>query len=335
KCQRCLQQDEEEEDFERTLKRIAEDEKLAPVPKSTARDRNAPKLYFKRCIKWKSDRQLIKVSTSQDLSHSRPSDIEREAQDPEYIPIDGFGQCYNCAKATPRIIEKMKQNGDYDKDDPWGALTEGDNAEGASKSGDGHTLEEIAGGFTNAEKKAAQRSPSADKASPERPRSRSSSPETDFGPSKGKGRSGERERARPETDDDSESEDGDEDGAVHSDESEDDTPRPRGRRPLPTHDSDDDDDDESDDGSSTSSSPAPKRRAASPPDWSNAHGAHGLPARADKSETGHEQGQGVVSPEELASIGLNRGMKLTRAQFESVKARKQREAQQSSTGVED
>lgn len=53
KCQRCLRQDEEEDDFEETLKRIAEDEKLAPVPKSTARDPNAPKLYFKRCIKWK------------------------------------------------------------------------------------------------------------------------------------------------------------------------------------------------------------------------------------------------------------------------------------------
>lgn len=274
----------------------------------------------------------------QDLSHSRPSDIEREVQDPEYIPIDGFGQCYNCARATPRIIEKMKQNGDYDKDDPWGALTEGDNAEGASRSGHGHTLEEIAGGFTNAEKKAAQRSPSADTISPERPRSRSSSPEVDFGPSKGKGRPGQPVLARRGKDDsDSESEDeqdeDEEDRAVYSDESEDETPRPRGRRPLPAQNSDSDD--ESDDGSSTSSSPAPKRRARSPPDWSNTHGAHGLPARADKSETDHEQGQGFVDPEELASIGLNRGMKLTRAQFESVKARKQREAQQSSTGVED
>ena len=57
KCKKCREQDREDEadvKFQHDLQRIAEDESLAPVPKSTARDPNAPKRFFKRCIKWES-----------------------------------------------------------------------------------------------------------------------------------------------------------------------------------------------------------------------------------------------------------------------------------------
>lgn len=133
-----------------------------------------------------------------DHSHPRPSDIERDEGDPEYLHVEGRGNCFDCSAAPASTITKMKQDGQYDKEDPWGAMTREEIAEGSSRGGYLPSLEEIGQGVTNAQAKqhaqeeVLESPPPSPVMSGARPRSAASSEaEYDMGPSKGKGRSGE------------------------------------------------------------------------------------------------------------------------------------------------
>ncbi|KAL8721722.1 MAG: hypothetical protein Q9225_001672 [Loekoesia sp. 1 TL-2023] len=216
KCTKC-KDDEDETDFiQEELRKFAERESLnlSAAPTARSRDPNAPKLYFKRCIVW---------TRCGHHSHPRPSDIERDEGDPEYLHVEGIGNCFDCSAAPPSTIAKMKQNGDYEKEDPWGAMSRTEVAEGSSRGANLPSLEEIGQGVTHDQVKeqvheSASVSPPS---SPERAgdRSKSAAPsyfEYDTGPVKGKGHPGRpiRPLAHVTTVEDAESDD--EDRFYHS-----------------------------------------------------------------------------------------------------------------------
>lgn len=187
RCNKC-KDDEDEVDFiQEELRKFAEQESLKPseAPRLRSRDPNAPKLFFKRCIVW---------SRCGHHSHPRPSDIERDAEDPEYLHVEGLGNCFDCSAATPSVIAKMKQNGEYEKEDPWGAMSRPEVGEGSSHSVTLPSLEEIGQGVTHDQAKqqaregAAASPPSSPAIDDDRSRrSASPEPEYDDSPSKGKG----------------------------------------------------------------------------------------------------------------------------------------------------
>ncbi|KAL8943434.1 MAG: hypothetical protein Q9216_001072 [Gyalolechia sp. 2 TL-2023] len=187
KCNKC-KDDEDEADFiQEELRKFAERESLntstAPTPMS--RDPNAPKLFFKRCIVW---------SRCGHHSHPRPSDIERDEGDPEYLHVEGLGNCFDCSAASPSIIAKMKQDGNYEKEDPWDAMSTAEVGEGSSRGAALPSLEEIGQGVTHDQvKEQGRKSVSVSPpSSPERTEDRanpaaSSEPGNDSNPAKGKG----------------------------------------------------------------------------------------------------------------------------------------------------
>ncbi|KAL8841940.1 MAG: hypothetical protein Q9170_000720 [Blastenia crenularia] len=198
KCTKCKDDDEETDFIQEELRKFAEAESLKPaaaVPKRS-RDPNAPKLYFKRCIVWsRCGQDLANEYLEIDHSHSRPSDIERDEVDPEYLPIEGMGNCFDCSAASSSTIAQMKQNGDYEKTDPWGAMTRPEVGEGSSRDVASPTLENIATGVDiDPKKELAQKSSQVSlTSSPERAEDRSASAmpsnlDYDASPSKGKGR---------------------------------------------------------------------------------------------------------------------------------------------------
>lgn len=129
-----------------------------------------------------------------DYSHPRPSDIERDEGDPEYLPVEGLGNCFDCSAAPASVIQQMKQNGDFDKEDPWGAMSRTEVAEGSSRGADLPSLEEIAYGMkhSDSDQHAAVSPPSSPEMTGGRPRSAGSlESDDDLGPAKGKGRLGE------------------------------------------------------------------------------------------------------------------------------------------------
>ncbi|KAL9597373.1 MAG: hypothetical protein Q9219_005182 [cf. Caloplaca sp. 3 TL-2023] len=182
-CAQCKEDEEEMNFIQEEIQKLAERESLDPsaAPVRRAHDPNAPKLYFKRCIVW---------NRCGHHSHPRPSDIERDESDPEYLHVEGLGNCFDCSAAAPSTIAKMKENGDYKKEDPWGALSRLEVGEGSSRVMNLPSLEEIGQGVTHdqikeqVEKRAAVSPPS----SPDRASDRSVSPELgyDTGPTKGK-----------------------------------------------------------------------------------------------------------------------------------------------------
>ena len=97
------------------MKQIAEDETLAPVPRTArggARDPNAPKRYFimREYFPWCG--HYAKYAWTE---------IETEGNEDEYMNNEEPGRCYGCAHAMPGMIEKMKARGEWDgNEDPWG-----------------------------------------------------------------------------------------------------------------------------------------------------------------------------------------------------------------------
>ncbi|KAI4129095.1 MAG: hypothetical protein LQ338_002393 [Usnochroma carphineum] len=189
-CTKCRNDEDETEFIQEELRKFAEQESLNPSapPPTRTRDPNAPKLFFKRCIVW---------TKCHHHSHPRPSDIDRDEGDPEYLHVEGIGNCFDCSAAPASTIAKMKQNGDYDKEDPWGAMSRPEIAEGSSRGANLPSLEEIARGVTHAQanQHAQEDALASPPLSPEmsgRPRSAGSlDSDYDVGPAKGKGRLGE------------------------------------------------------------------------------------------------------------------------------------------------
>ncbi|KAL8907050.1 MAG: hypothetical protein Q9207_001662 [Kuettlingeria erythrocarpa] len=188
-CTKCKHAADEAEFIQEELRKFVERESLNPTTPSPTktRDPNAPKLYFKRCLVW---------TKCGHHSHPRPSDIERDEGDPEYMHVEGRGNCFDCSAAPTSTIVKMKQDGQYNTEDPWGAMTRVEIAEGSSRGAYLPSLEEIGQGIMHAQAKHAQEEalespPPSPVRSGARPGSAASSePQYDMGPTKGKGRSG-------------------------------------------------------------------------------------------------------------------------------------------------
>ncbi|KAL9014381.1 MAG: hypothetical protein Q9173_000958, partial [Seirophora scorigena] len=208
-CTKCKDSEDETEFIEEELQKFAEQESLNPsaaVP-TGIRDPSAPKLYFKRCLVWSKcgrkytlwstldtqEELLISLDLS-DRSHPRPSDIERDEDDPEFLPVEGIGNCFDCSAAPFSMIRRMKESGQYDKDDPWGAMSRPEVAEGFSSDGSVASLEDIGRGVIRRHPKQytqvdAPSAPQSLGTSGGRAGTATvSESEYDVGPSKGKGR---------------------------------------------------------------------------------------------------------------------------------------------------
>ncbi|KAL8667509.1 MAG: hypothetical protein Q9202_000725 [Teloschistes flavicans] len=182
-CKKCKEDGEEEAHLLAQLEKFAMEESLKPSAAPRIRKTNARTMYFKRCIVW---------NRCKHHSHPRPSDIERDEGNPEYLHVEGWGNCFDCSQAPASVIAKMKQNGDYEKTDPWGAMSRPEIGTGSSKDAAVASLEEIGRGVSHAQAKqyAEEESTASDAAS-------GTEEEYDFGPSKGKGRAGEPMRQHP------------------------------------------------------------------------------------------------------------------------------------------
>ncbi|KAL8678475.1 MAG: hypothetical protein Q9186_005179 [Xanthomendoza sp. 1 TL-2023] len=215
-CAQCKYAADDEEDILRQIREFTMNESLKPSARPTtakARDPNAPKEYLIRCIEWERCKHL---------SHPEPTEIERESDEwSQYMPIVGRGQCFDCSRAPASKIAAMKQNGEYEKQDPWGAMSRIDVGEGSSSNVQKHTLEQIASGAAAGQIQepnvVASHSPS-----PERRRQRSVSFESDddTGDTKGKRRQGETvEQQHLDGEEDSDDEDEEEEEDAEEEES--------------------------------------------------------------------------------------------------------------------
>ncbi|CAO1597324.1 hypothetical protein XANCAGTX0491_001138 [Xanthoria calcicola] len=193
KCAKCKEAAAEEEYLQEQLRDFSIKDSLNPSTAPRARDPNAPKKYFKRCIEWERCHHR---------SHPRPSEIERNDGDEEYLTVDGIGQCYDCSTAPDWKIAEMKQSGTYKERDPWGALSRVEVAEGSSNDPSPQPLEEIAGHGGDAPHEKGQQAEddfSDAPSSPPRWGRQLATPEDsddDTGAAKGKGRAGEPLAAR-------------------------------------------------------------------------------------------------------------------------------------------
>ncbi|KAL9029940.1 MAG: hypothetical protein Q9196_001888 [Gyalolechia fulgens] len=208
KCSKCKDDKDEADFIEEELRKFAEQESLNPSVAITmrSRDPSAPKLFFKRCLVWARcgreykiplhwvERCLIDNALRLDHSHPRPSDIERDEGDPEYLHVEGLGNCFDCSAAAPSVIAKMKRNGDYEKEDPWGAMSRPEVGEGSSHGVSLPSLEEISQGVTHDQVKeqgrrsASGSAPSSPAIADDRPKTAAcSEPEYDASLAKGKG----------------------------------------------------------------------------------------------------------------------------------------------------
>ncbi|KAL8950444.1 MAG: hypothetical protein Q9222_003512 [Ikaeria aurantiellina] len=277
KCVRCKEDTDEAEYMEEELRKLAMQESLQPsaAPPRT-RDPNAPKLYFKRCIVW---------TRCGHHSHPRSSDIERDEADPEYLHVEGRGNCFECSAAAPSTIALMKERGNYQKEDPWGAMSRVEVAEGSSRQTALPSLEEIGQGLTHAETTAQNKeriyrslSPSPDRSHTE---SDSDDSEDHTGLAKGKGRSGE-PLVQPPHQITAESDESEDEAAMHHPSS------TKGKHGAATFEEEDDEELESEDGSDEESEGENKGRSKAP-NWSIAphlpgEAAHGKPKMKGKEE---------------------------------------------------
>ncbi|KAL8848537.1 MAG: hypothetical protein Q9221_006426 [Calogaya cf. arnoldii] len=278
KCAECQQAAAEEEHLEKQLQEFAIKDSLEKPPVAPrARDPNAPKKYFKWCIEWERCKHR---------SHSRPSDIERDDDDGyEYLTAPGIGQCYDCSKAPDWKIAEMKQNGEYAKEDPWGALSRVEVAAGSSKDSTLQSLEKIAGHGSYSKQYQAEDgfltapSPSAEDS------------DDDTGASKGKGRAGEPlaphiVEAAAESDESDESDEEGEAGPAKraAKVTTKRTTKHSGKEAaddIEVSEDEDDDEEGSEEKDEEDAKPAPL------PDWSSASGMHPLAKRAS-SEIAHQ-----------------------------------------------
>ncbi|KAL8818944.1 MAG: hypothetical protein Q9223_002533 [Gallowayella weberi] len=204
-CAKCKYAADDEEDIQRQIREFTMKESLKPSAAPTTakpRDPNAPKQYLIRCIEWERCKHL---------SHPEPTDIEWESEEwSQYMPIVGRGQCFDCSRAPAGKIAAMKQNGEYEKQDPWGAMSRMDVGEGSSSNVRKRTLEQIAGGAAAGQNED-QDFPASRSPSPEGRRQRSVSfvsdddimSDDDTGHAKGKSRKGEAVEPQPLHDRDS------------------------------------------------------------------------------------------------------------------------------------
>ncbi|KAL8642358.1 MAG: hypothetical protein Q9228_000943 [Teloschistes exilis] len=182
-CKNCKDDAEEEAHIQAQMEKLAMEESLKPSAAPRSRKSNAPNMYFKRCVVW---------NRCKHHSHPRPSDIERDEDDPEYLPVEGWGNCFDCSQAPALVIAKMKKNGDYEKTDPWGAMSRPEIGMGSSKNAAFASLEEIGRGVSHAQAKQY-----AEEESTTSPVASEAEEEYDLSPSKGKGRAGEPVRQHP------------------------------------------------------------------------------------------------------------------------------------------
>ncbi|KAL8645172.1 MAG: hypothetical protein Q9226_007419 [Calogaya cf. arnoldii] len=267
KCAECQQAAAEEEHLQKQLQEFAIKDSLEKPPVAPrVRDPNAPKKYFKWCIEWERCKHR---------SHSRPSDIERDDDDEyEYLTVPGIGQCYDCSKAPDRKIAEMKQNGEYAKKDPWGALSRVEIAAGSPKDSTPQSLEKIAGhGSYSKEHQAEDGFLIAPSLSAE-------DSDDDTGASKGKGRAGEPlaphvVKAAAEPDESDESDEEGQAGPVKkaAKETTNRTTKQSGKEAADDSENTEDEDDEeqgSEEEDEEDEKPAPL------PNWSSASGTHPL-----------------------------------------------------------
>lgn len=241
--------------------------------------------------------------------------------------------------AKPSVIARMKQNGDYQEKDPWGALSRAEIAEGSSNNPNIQTLEDIAFGGKADKGFVVSRSPSPDRRGR---RSVSVESDDDTGLAKGKGRMGEPIIQRPH---------GAIDDSDASDEEGQDLPpsekatRDRGKHEE-EYDDDDDDDEEGEEGESEEESDAEAGKRGRIPNWSTGGPASFTKPRGDahrsgaasqhtssEDESGEESGdevavkdQELAGAEELKAAGMPPHLKISKAQAQSIIQRKQREA---------
>ena len=239
----------------------------------------------------------------------------------------------------------MKQNGEYEKEDPWGAMTEEDPGTGSSHDAAPHSLEAIAQGMTTME--STQQAMGYARGSP--PSSpeigavgHDSDEEYDKGPTKGKGRLGEPVHVRHPAaaydsgEDESEDEKGDEE---IEDEDEEEDSEDKGklirhghRKPRAEEESD-----------------AEEKKKAKVPGWGAQDGHGKTPAQGktaqgkahkepsefedsdDDDDSGDEDGEKTndemeyASPGELKAAGMPISAKMTKEQVQKVLARKGQE----------
>ncbi|KAI4139014.1 MAG: hypothetical protein LQ341_004403 [Variospora aurantia] len=146
KCTTCKDEEDEAEFILEELQKFVERESLDPsaaVP-TRIRDPSALKLYFKRCLVW---------SKCGHHSHPRSSDIERDMDEPEFLYVEGIGNCFDCSAAPSSTIHKMKQSGDYSKEDPWGAMSRPEIAEDIFSAASLPLLEDIGRGVVGRQTK--------------------------------------------------------------------------------------------------------------------------------------------------------------------------------------
>ncbi|KAL8986164.1 MAG: hypothetical protein Q9205_000323 [Flavoplaca limonia] len=189
KCTKCKYAAAENDFLQNELYKFTMEESLKEPAAPVIRDPNAPKKYFKWCIEWERCKHR---------SHPRPSDLERNDNDDEYLTISGIGQCYDCSTAPASKIADMKQSGDYENKDAWGALSRVEVAEGSSKDPSLQSLEEIAGHHPSYKRSDEHqqtepdspvgRLPSADR---DEQQGTTEDSDDDTGAAKGKGRAGE------------------------------------------------------------------------------------------------------------------------------------------------
>ncbi|KAL8652775.1 MAG: hypothetical protein Q9210_002490 [Variospora velana] len=156
KCTTCKDEEDETEFILEELQKFAERESLDPSAAvlTKIRDPSAPKLYFKRCLVWSKcgHNALINVDLT-DHGHPRLSDIERDTDDAEFLYVEGIGNCFDCSAAPSSTIHKMKQSGDYNKEDPWGAMSRPEIAEDTSSGASLPLLEDIGRGVVRRQTK--------------------------------------------------------------------------------------------------------------------------------------------------------------------------------------
>ncbi|KAL8799751.1 MAG: hypothetical protein Q9182_005657 [Xanthomendoza sp. 2 TL-2023] len=222
-CAKCKYAADDQEDIQRQIREFTMKESLKPSAAPTTaklRDPNRPKRYLIMCIEWQRCKRKVHLT-----NHPEQTMIEWENEEvPQYMSIPGRGQCFDCSRAPAGKIQAMKENGEYEKQDPWGAMSKIDVGEGSSSNVHKHTLEQIAAGVAAGQDQHND-FPASCSPSPKGRRQRSVSFESDddTGHSKGKSRKGEavdpqphdeREESDEEEEEDEEEEDTEEEQSV-------------------------------------------------------------------------------------------------------------------------
>ncbi|KAL8675039.1 MAG: hypothetical protein Q9168_000522 [Polycauliona sp. 1 TL-2023] len=295
-CAKCKEDAAEEDFLQEQLQKFSVEDSLKPSTPPVARDPNAPKRYHKWCIEWQRCKHR---------SHPRPSDIERNEGDEEYLTASGIGQCYDCSTAEPSKITQMKQNGDYEKHDPWGALSRVEVGEGCSNHPDSRSLEEIAGHHSYSKEQPHAEDELSDAPPPSPDRDDGS--DDDTGTAKGKGRAGEPVAARAvEAASDSDRAD-DSDNSDHADDSDEEVePEPTKKKKHEKKDEEDED-------------KKAHRKAASPPDWSSGPSSHPLAKQSRAKAEDDSDGDSDDEEEEEEGPKASKGKGKERANAEELK----------------